>query len=294
MKKKKEKKKERQITKFNSTDYEYMDNLPLVGWMWEFIRRSEAYQSLYSKICHFISIEREGQPVDYDTERKAYSDFTAEIEDIGLIPLKMPYKTQEHDDYTLLCEECQKKGISLPTNSSPLIRYGYFIYCFERWHSCWFHGIPDPALGYFRLRCSPTINGLSYLKCKSYDDLKKIPDWVLPSPLSVLLFLSPSDIPEDTIYVGIRKDAKISDIEKKFIPTIKDYLKPKKSRRRDEKWKYYLIVYDLVKEEMSYSEISEILITVYPEYKSLFDLKNIENYYKNALVLIEGGYKKYL
>jgi len=289
------KKNEKKEVKFNPADYKYMDAIPFKGWIWEFIRRSQGYNHLYRKIQDLISIERKGQPVDYSTDHKAYTAFTSQIEDIGLTPLHETYETQEYGDHTLLCEECRKKGLSLPTNSSPLIRYGHFIYCFDRSHEPWyFYGIPDPAIGYSKLRYHPTIKGLSHLKCRSFDDLKKIPDWVLPSPLSILGFLSPSGILEDTIYVGIRKDAKISDIEKNFVPTIKDHLKPKRSRRRDEKWKYYLIVYDLVKGEMSYPEISEILITIYPENRNLFDFRNIENYYKNSLVLIDGGYKKYI
>src|SRR5208283_2122985 len=34
---------------FNPTDYEYMDNMPLEGWIWEVIRRSQEYRTFYEK-----------------------------------------------------------------------------------------------------------------------------------------------------------------------------------------------------------------------------------------------------
>lgn len=39
-------KKEKQIT-FNPADYDYMDDMPLDGWIWEFVRRNSGYGQLY-------------------------------------------------------------------------------------------------------------------------------------------------------------------------------------------------------------------------------------------------------
>jgi hypothetical protein len=44
---KKEKKKEE--IQFNPADYDYMDDMPLERWMWEFIRRSQDYRDFYEK-----------------------------------------------------------------------------------------------------------------------------------------------------------------------------------------------------------------------------------------------------
>ena len=41
------KKKEIEII-FNPTDYAYMDEMILEGWLWEFERRSDAYKEAYS------------------------------------------------------------------------------------------------------------------------------------------------------------------------------------------------------------------------------------------------------
>lgn len=56
-----EKPKKNKEVKFNPADYEYMDKLPLEGWIWEFMRRSQAYKNLYSKIRDLITIERRGR-----------------------------------------------------------------------------------------------------------------------------------------------------------------------------------------------------------------------------------------
>ena len=34
---------------FNPVDYDYMDSMPLEGWIWEFIRRSEKYRGCISE-----------------------------------------------------------------------------------------------------------------------------------------------------------------------------------------------------------------------------------------------------
>ena len=35
---------------FNPSDYKYLDNIPLSGWMWEFIRRSPDYSRRFNRI----------------------------------------------------------------------------------------------------------------------------------------------------------------------------------------------------------------------------------------------------
>ncbi|MEO5357141.1 MAG: hypothetical protein H7844_07575 [Nitrospirae bacterium YQR-1] len=71
----------------------------------------------------------------------------------------------------------------------------------------------------------------------------------------------------------------------------------KDSRKHIKKWKYYLIVFDLKKNGKSYSKISTLLMKAYSKDKNvvkLLDEKNIEHYYKEALELIESGYKEYI
>ncbi len=66
-----------------------------------------------------------------------------------------------------------------------------------------------------------------------------------------------------------------------------------------------LIVYDMKQKGLSYSEISELMYQAYACNEkqndvqdkltdNAFDLRTIENYHKNALALIAGGFKKYM
>lgn len=140
-------------------------------------------------------------------------------------------------------------------------------------------GIPDPDIGYskFSDKYVPDMKEASLINCQTYGQLLSqigVCGWSC-----LLSVLSPTGTPEDAIYIGIKKTAKISDIEKILLPTIKKYLAPKKSKLREEKWKYYLIVHDLVKNFINYSEISEQLTQFYPEQNNLLDAKNIENYF---------------
>lgn len=38
--------KEKEI-KFNPADYDYMDKIPLAGWIWEFVRRNKGYMKFF-------------------------------------------------------------------------------------------------------------------------------------------------------------------------------------------------------------------------------------------------------
>jgi hypothetical protein len=71
--------------------------------------------------------------------------------------------------------------------------------------------------------------------------------------------------------------------------------KPKKKANKLIKnariWKSYLIVYDLIESGKALAKVSDIL-SVYDD--SYLDERNIDNHYKNALAIINGGYRKYM
>lgn len=105
----------------------------------------------------------------------------------------------------------------------------------------------------------------------------------------------------NTLYIGISTEAKIDDIRRELEAILKEYIKTKKARIRDDKWKYYLITYDLKSTypNLSYDDISDQLVDAYPyirakEGSDYFDAKNCENFYKSACDLINGEYRKYL
>jgi hypothetical protein len=127
----------------------------------------------------------------------------------------------------------------------------------------------------------------------------------------VLNTFSPKDV-EDTIFVAISKSAKKKDIMDQIEIIVDKFVRRTNVKIRDDKWKYYLIVYDLrEKGSLTFDSIANILTSAYPKTEknrikngkkekinasseNLFTEKNIENFWKTALTLINGKYKEYL
>ena len=117
--------------------------------------------------------------------------------------------------------------------------------------------------------------------------------------------------------VLLPKKVRLDDVRKNLFPELRRYLTPNDTKiRAFDKWKYYLAIYDLRLEDqspasLSYEAISSALSTAYPtltikkriegrtqnievEGADYFSPRNCENFWKSALSLINGGYKKYL
>ena len=107
-------------------------------------------------------------------------------------------------------------------------------------------------------------------------------------------------------------DPKKADVLKQVGNILNESPSFKEKRKRNDKWNYYLIAYDLFTERYNYDSISQILTIAFEkentieeamkktkeqrikDRRKLFDVRNIENYHKEALRLINGGYKEYL
>lgn len=98
----------------------------------------------------------------------------------------------------------------------------------------------------------------------------------------------------DTLLLRVNLERSKEEIEKNLEDILKTYKKRRTSSQRLDKWKYYIIVYDLRKKQMTFKEIADILSTAYPDNKNLFDERNVEGYYDKACKLISGEYKKYI
>jgi hypothetical protein len=97
---------------------------------------------------------------------------------------------------------------------------------------------------------------------------------------------------EDTIFVGISKDAKDSDLEA-LLKVVRSHLRPSRVRNHKNKWKYYLIAYDLDQEGKELKDIADLLNSTYGEVAA--DERDVKRYRKEALDLIVGRkYLKYL
>lgn len=261
---------------FNLSDYDYMDSMPLEGWIWEFIRRNKSYWK------HF-SLQKKDATYPFD----CYGLY-------GLIPYrfyKYPSKNIDHKNFLLITKQLKGKEISATT-------------CYEYF--------PNPGKRYcdFGTR-KPFIRGLLNVKIHDFRNDSFRPDFDCNNPeyqkyccTIVTNYLAIEDDPLSTLYLGISLKARKEDIIKDIEGILKHYKKPLKTKfaktpKKNENlliknsniWKSYLIVYDLVSKGSSYKNVSNKLSEYNETYGSE---KTIETHYKAAEKLINGDYKKHL
>ena len=92
---------------------------------------------------------------------------------------------------------------------------------------------------------------------------------------------------EQTQEVLLETFTELIKVHKKYI---------KQRRRRLDKWKYYLIVWDLRAANYSYNEILDIFIEHFPAFELVDEDKpqNLKNYRRAAQKLIDGGWRTYI
>ncbi|MDD4194970.1 MAG: hypothetical protein PHT96_00985 [Syntrophorhabdaceae bacterium] len=281
--------------------YSYMNNdLPLQGWIWEFVRRTREYQTLYEK-AQLLSKEFPEDP-EYQTAGKMcktilefFEQVFTESQQIFERDIYWGSRTQERAGNLEFLSKC--RGLS------SLFVFAYTYINNEQMTIRFAH----PFLPYTGDLCNllPTIRGVYPFRCYVPDRLAfpESPVQItrgdiikIPKVSGLNMVDNTMADPQKLLYICVARDAKIEVLEKALLPAIRRYLKPAKTKLRTDKWKYYFIVYDLKKyyPEITYQEIANKLQDAYPEMKRIFDEKSSENYYKNALNLIKGGYKKYL
>ncbi len=148
---------------------------------------------------------------------------------------------------------------------------------------------------------------VTYQACQEYNEKLEQVHWQFSGFSNYNIFgldLHVMDVPnelkvdtlENTVFVGISKTAKKEIVMKELEAIFDKYSEPPKTKIRTDKWKYYLIVYDVMKTHPNITQeiLADILSKAYPEYLSRVDAKNIGDFYKNALALINGRYRKYL
>jgi hypothetical protein len=181
--------------------YDYMDTLPLEGWMWEFIRRNGNYKILHEE-CK-------------KPETK-YKEYLAKLGQLADFALKPNYFSSNLDKSLFFV----KFAIGIP---NPKVSYNMF-------------GDTKPdIIGFtsiipFKPQEEDLVDGSFSERHSSY----------------ILNAISPSAV-SDTLYIGIDTKADINFIKKELDEKIlKRYLMQQQNTRvRVDKWKYYLIAYDL-------------------------------------------------
>lgn len=276
-------------------DYAYLnDDMPLEGWAWEFIRRNPHYIALYNEIeSDFRTID----VVKGDTDLQDIHDNILDSpisKKLGRVATEFGIRIalffpKTHDANNFMNIENLDFQIEIP---NPTKKYNQFC------------------------RKTPDIEGATCVKCFRAGEEDETAFWITPPTpnhcYDLVVKQLPPIHPSDTLYLGISLSGKKGDIMKKVGAFLDHHGVTAKERARDDKWNYYLITYDLYKADNKYKDIADILSVAYEEEikiedvknategkrkkdkRKLFDERNIENYYKNALALINGEYKKYL
>jgi hypothetical protein len=284
---KNEKGKEKKKIEFNPSDYDYMDKLPLLGWVWEFARRSSTQQNYWTEYQQLHKEFSEGR-MSYLT----LGDFIEKNGPIGIYHLdslnpSWKWDNQNNNSFTWAC------GLST-------------VYPLEVVNLAF----KEPLRIHNRVEAAfnPEKNEIVL----SYQDEKTTDE----HPLTIVQ----RNLMKENIMmalIDISAPMSVDDMLKLLKPHLVQWRKavgvhvrgaktPKKNQhqllQKARIWKSYLIVYDLVQQCLldndekvkgasCYKEVSNTLSKFEESYS---EEKTIENHYKAAEKMINGGYKKYL
>lgn len=234
-------------------DYAYMDQLPFDGWMWEMIRRKRKY------------LKRVGACKE---ARKSFAG-----------PSKYRFM-----------RSWKKKFVAIGLD----VLFAHGQHCDDEYHIVEFRktpylALPFPEKKYTEFTIKPAIFGsrlVQYLEHSAIKTWKESAKGGIGSVNELIQMLSPVR-QRDTLYLGISRIGKKKEILKEVSRILDEHATFLKNRRRTDKWKYYLIVYDLAKtSKLEYNAITEILGEAFPDEKNFFDIGNIRKYHNIARRLI--------
>lgn len=263
--------------------YDYLDNLDAPGWIWEFVRRNTEYRNIYADLEELLPNAELSTDEPYLTPQD--------------IPLKLISNPKIVSKKLELME--RMFGVK-PNTRVGRTSEGYLVK--EVKGTGAFIGIPNPDMRHCDLSPEPVIRGAkpvasARFKDKAINELRhgNIEEFYRYC-FKTINKISPSLDIENTMYIGISLNAKKDDVKEYLDKLVDKYVVPLKVKIRPEKWKFYLITYDLRTgpKKITYTEIGDLLSTAYPDVKSLFDDLNIQNYKKNAVALIASEFQKYM
>lgn len=256
-------------------EYAYMDDLSLNGWMWEMIRRTSQYQQNVNKIDALV------KPLPKDRTSGTHSALVRHVSDIKDMKIEL-YEEDPREysgDLHIL--------ISIDSDTClPVPRYEF-------------------KYNEFETNQGPHIIGFSEIRAFPHKFLKLISEFPYPTseennyPIPKLLsILSPHD-PDDIIYICFSKHGQKEVILRSMNKMLDHFLEPIDNRKRLDRWKNYIIVYDLMGENDGpdkYVTIAKIFDKAFPKVKGGKHTKGgIKTWHDQAKLLIRGNeYKKYL
>lgn len=305
--------------------YDYLDSMPLEGWIWEFVRRSEHYRERYANL-------KKGVEAGVSGERllSMVNNFVNEARTEGIIlfseGMKRSHKNSEDcylsvplpmeryfdsQSFNMLNEEVLEPNAYIPNPDKRFVDFKIRTFLLQGTpfdgtivsHSR--HGlirtslVPHPVGREPDFKIYASLSKLLLDQASPKSEVSKIE--LKDGKADVTLSEKPDP---EVMYIAVSRKAKYTDIQKYLLSEVKAYLKPPDKKLRVDKWKYYLMVYDLrirYGESMVNKDIANIFATAYPAAKSnkkrlpaYFKAKNITNHYDDALALINGDYRKYL
>jgi hypothetical protein len=297
-------------------EYDYMDGMPLDGWIWEFVRRNPRFQSAFETIKAIAERHNGEIPNPWPPDFKKANEFIDAILEVGpwvgswercsnvsciciigwgeFAGSTFPEINVYPDPKVRFCDfpmdsdvKDKKYGHSTPT------RLGISIRALQPFLIREYDVLDENAKGMLALvkerLSSRGLRGAKQLA----DDVEEAVSMVRNASLDQLRIAEP----ENTLCVAISKKARMEEIETKLLPAIGEMLIKDKPKRRDDMWKYYIIVYDLKcrNQNASYENLATTLQSALrPVNPGGWQARTVENYNKQALHLIHGGYKKYL
>lgn len=291
---------------FNPSDYDYLNKIPLEGWMWEFIRRNREYRRLYSEIKkpqskrdpfygkHFDFFLRyfgmeATRDVDPSTPLSKEHFLTSQLP--GLLK-KIKTKHSRSRRVTEGFPNPDIKYNEFTEQYKPIILKGAIvkalippsIYKASHW------GINDPyQMPEHWINKDKQLSHTGLDMYHGDENFNYICVYAMTSALEVYEM-------EDTIYLGISKYAELPDVKKKLGEIYKKYILHGASiRERRKEWYIYLIAYDLI-EKYKEKDIANLLYPNEPNnYPDFSVSKKIRKHIQEAERLInERQYLKFL
>lgn len=253
-------KKKKEIN-FNPADYEYMDDMPIEGWIWEFIRRSEEY-----KIAYNARREKYGKYEKF----KDFAELLEQCEDSFFKSHSIkPYYSEDYKEKWSPGKRFIYSGVS---KIHPLkvmnLKYGTNTK----------KELLDKNEAFFN---DPLIVLTGHTAHSNTENIV----------MALIDISTPQSV--DEILQSLKKELLIWRKALKLSTRSAKTMKKNTNKliKNALIWKSYLIVYDLIAPGKSLEEVSEVL-SLSDDFYS--DVKNVENHYKSALALISGGYRKYM
>jgi hypothetical protein len=284
------KEKKKKEIKFNPAGYKYMDDMPLEGWIWEFLRRSTLYRNSY---IDFLYFHKHQKSLPYN-EVKRYQEKL--IKDMRYFqpfflydPRKKWVSANRHRIIHLndLSKFNPVLTINMGKDPNAIKRQGYFVTKQKRIH-----------LG-AKTKEGYTIQPENYKSLIFTSDPSEIVN-CFKSQSNIVMALIDISVPESIEKLLSNLKRRLVEMRKALkLPKARAVKMAKQNKnlllKNNKIWKSYLIVYDLVKKGGSFEEVSNKLSIYDDKSKNFYrETKNIERHYKSAVRMINSGYKKYL